>query len=155
MIVQDREGMDLSAVRSRKVASEIHLPELVRPLLLEAGPSRVFLGLGGLDQPVPVQDRLTGGSSRYFGGLHGELVVLDLPEQKMADLVAAPCRMSSPYVADDRVHAPARSIERPMRSTGLVLGAGNPLRLEAADPFVAVFWLILNRRHRELMLASG
>ena len=65
-VVQDRDRIDLGALSGREVALEIHLPELVRSLLLEAGPAGVFLGGGGFDQSVPIQDGLTGRGGRHL-----------------------------------------------------------------------------------------
>src|ERR1700754_2095426 len=84
VIVNHRQRMTARAIAERHAALEVHLPQQIGSLLLEAMPWIWRRILGGPDPAVPAQDLMHGGRCR-----HGQAS----PLQTMRNLARTPSRM--------------------------------------------------------------
>src|SRR5208337_2403255 len=127
MVVEHGQGMATTG-GGREVAFEIHLPELVGPIALEADKG-TWGGRVRLDAAVTAKDRRDGARGR-------NVVPIESDEAGM-NLSASPCRMlltQSKHLGLDVIGCSAR---RDGWSSALVAEAGVAVGAEASEPLVA------------------
>src|ERR1051325_960502 len=127
MIVQNRQWMTCPLICHSEPAFKIHLPELIRILVLESLPRLMFLRFRRINLPVSLQNPMDRARARnLFSSIR----------QNTADLAGPPTRMRHTYGNDSILYCRFRPLRRSTRSSRSIFQSRFTFRLRSLQPLV-------------------